>query len=193
MQPHQHFSSSYSHSQQAREYLHFFRSLSTVVRRLYTGFMRHISNGEYMHFFRSLHTVVPRLRRVHASYLKWRPVSRYKSLLFCKLRNPNEKDMAEYNLRSDRPRINYKALLEPKLPKLTASTGGRASRKIDTQLYPLPSPPPKQGCRRVPKSKQYTIAATSSSNVRRQALGSKQAQERSGSSSTKKYWLTRRH
>ena len=120
--------------------------------------MRHISNGEYMHFFRSLRTVVPRLRRVHASYLKWRPVSRYKSLLFCKLRNPNEKDMAEYNWRSDRPRINYKALLEPKLPKLTASTGGRASRKIDTQLYPLPSPPPKQGCRRVPKSKQYTIA-----------------------------------
>ena len=105
--------------------------------------------------------------------------------------------MAEYNLRSDRPRINYKALLEPKLPKLTASTGGRASRKIDTQLYPLPSPPPKQGCRRVPTSKQYTIAevitATSSSNARRQALGSKQAQERSGSSSTKKYWLTRRH
>ena len=43
----------------------------------------------------------------------------------------------EYNLRSDRPRINYKALLEPKLPKLTASTGGRASRKIDTQLYPV--------------------------------------------------------
>ena len=42
-----------------------------------------------------------------------------------------------YNLRSDRPRINYKALLEPKLPKLTASSGGRASRKIDTQLYPV--------------------------------------------------------
>ena len=40
----QHFSCSYSHSQQAREYLHFFRSLSTVV---------------------------PRLHRVHASYLKW--------------------------------------------------------------------------------------------------------------------------
>ena len=54
----------------------------------------------------------------------------------------------------------------------------------------LLSPPPKQGCRRVPKSKQYTIAevitATSSSNAWRQALGSKQAQERSGSSSTKK-------
>ena len=43
----------------------------------------------------------------------------------------------EYNLRSDRPRINYKVLLEPKLPKLTASSGGRASRKIDTQLYPV--------------------------------------------------------
>ena len=43
----------------------------------------------------------------------------------------------EYNLRSDRPRINFKALLEPKLPKLTASTGGRASRRIDTQLYPV--------------------------------------------------------
>ena len=46
-------------------------------------------------------------------------------------------------------------------------------------------------------SKQYTIAevitATSSSNARRQALGSNQAQERSGSSSTKKYWLSRRH
>ena len=40
-------------------------------------------------------------------------------------------------MRSDRPRINYKALLEPKLPKLTASTGGRTSRKIDTQLYPV--------------------------------------------------------
>ena len=41
-----------------------------------------------------------------------------------------------YNLRP-RPRINYKALLELKLPKLTASSGGRASRKIDTQLYPV--------------------------------------------------------
>ena len=113
----------------------------------------------------------------------------------------------EYNLRSNRPRVNYKALLEPKLPKLTASLGGRASRKIDTQLYPV-EVVETEGTRvkihyvgyadkHDEWSKQYTIAevitATSSSNARRQALGSKQAQERSGSSSTKKYWLTRRH
>ena len=39
----------------------------------------------------------------------------------------------EYNLRRERPKVNYKALLEEKLPKLT---GGRASRQTD-RLYPV--------------------------------------------------------
>ena len=173
--------------------------------------MRHISNGEYMHFFRSLRTVVPRLRRVHASYLKWRPIIVAYSFVSCAIRT-RKIWRSIYNLRSDRPRINYKALLEPKLPKLTASTGGRASRKIDTHLYPVEvvetegtrmkihyvgyadkhdewreAEEVESVCEESEEAERYTPFA------RRQGLGSKQAQERSGSSSTKKYWLTRRH
>ena len=38
-----------------------------------------------------------------------------------------------YNLRRERPKVNYKALLEEKLPKVT---GGRVSRQAD-KLYPM--------------------------------------------------------
>ena len=38
-----------------------------------------------------------------------------------------------YNLRRERPKVNYKALLEEKLPKVT---GGRVSRQTD-KLYPV--------------------------------------------------------
>ena len=56
------------------------------------------ASAQILALLRSLSTVVRRLHRVHASYLKWRPVSRYISLLFCKLRNPNKKDM-EYTVK----------------------------------------------------------------------------------------------
>ena len=39
----------------------------------------------------------------------------------------------EYDLRSERPRVNYKTLLEQNLPKLT---GGQVSRRTD-KLYPV--------------------------------------------------------
>ena len=111
-----------------------------------------------------------------------------------------------YNLRSDRPRINYNITRAETGSLQLVQAAEHRGRSIHSciLLKSLETEGTSEDTLRwamlistTSEVKQYTIAevitATSSSNARRQALGSTQAQERSGSSSTKKYWLTRRH